>query len=180
MTEKESMPLTAYASRNMRRDGTTRREGREWAVQMLFELGLNRDDSRSPESFFDEFWNGGLRLNGDGNAPAKSIRTFTEKLVRGVMKNLRVIDDAIESRLINWSPDRVGEVERSVLRMGVYEIMFCREVPAAVVINEAVDICKYFGTNDSSRFVNGILNSVAHDGRSRAEDASVRTGGAEK
>lgn len=146
---------------------STRREAREWAVQMLFQLDLNPDAETPPEEVFREFWEGQLRLRGDAEqdaVPPAPIRKFTEAIVVGVMKHRESIDALITACVKNWDIQRIGGIERNVLRMGVYELAFAKEkTPRAVVINECVDICKYFGTRESGRFVNGILDSIARN-----------------
>lgn len=142
----------------------TRREGREWAVQMLFQLELNPNIEQSAEQIFKEFWDGQIRVNGDNPdvRPTPQIRKFSEGIVRGVMRNLDSIDEILVPKLDNWQMDRIGNVERSVLRMGVYELLFADDKPPVpVVINEAVDVCKFFVNSESARFVNGILDAIA-------------------
>ena len=157
---------------------STRRQAREWAVQMLFELDLNPAPERTPEQLFDEFWTGQPRLRGPEEAPGappdEHSRSFTETLVRGVIAHRAEIDARIQERTRNWKLERIGSVERAVLRLGVYEIVFAEDpAPAPVVINEAIDLAKYFGTAESGRFVNGILDAVARRHRAeRSRDAS--------
>ncbi len=158
----------------------TRREAREWAVQMLFQLDHNDDAETSLQVVFDEFWANQLRLLGEASgAPLgedcftgawrdrvaeKRVRQFSERLVRGVRENLAAIDARLGEVARNWDIHRMGGIERSVLRLGIYELLFRgKDVPAAVVINEAVDVSKFFGTRESGRFVNGILDRVAKD-----------------
>lgn len=144
----------------------TRREGREWAVQMLFQLELNPNMELSAEEIFKEFWNGQIRVNGENPEvrPSKNIRKFSEGIVRGVMRNKASIDELLVSKLENWQLERLGNVERNVLRMGIYELLFSEDKPPVpVVINEAVDVCKFFVNSESARFVNGILDSIAKD-----------------
>ena len=152
---------------------STRREAREWAVQMLFQLDLNPVAETPVDVLFQEFWGGQLRLrNGSENdpPPPEAIRAFTEDLVRGVMRHREAIDARISGCVHNWDIRRIGGIERNVLRMGIYELAFAKEkTPQAVVINEAVDICKFFGTRESGRFVNGILDTVA---KSIAQEAA--------
>jgi N utilization substance protein B len=144
----------------------TRREGREWAVQMLFQLELNPNMEKTAEEIFKEFWDGQIRVNGE-NPDVRltpQIRKFSEGIVRGVMRNLSSIDEILVPKLDNWQMDRIGNVERSVLRMGIYELLFAEDKPPVpVVINEAVDVCKFFVNSESARFVNGILDSIAKD-----------------
>lgn len=145
---------------------STRREAREWAVQILFQLDLNPDGEREQSEIFKEFWEGQLRLRNDSEPdptpPPDTIRKFTEGIVEGVMQNREEIDKRISACARNWDIKRIGNVERNVLRMGIYELVYVKDkAPQAVVINEAVDICKFFGTRESGRFVNGILDNIA-------------------
>ena len=144
---------------------STRREAREWAVQMLFQLDLNPDEEKDPTEIFKEFWEGQLRLRNESEqeqTPPPGIRSFTETIVGGVMRHREEIDKSISACAKNWDIKRIGGVERNVLRMGIYEIVYAEDkAPQAVVINEAVDICKFFGTRESGRFINGILDSIA-------------------
>ena len=156
---------------------SSRRQAREWALQLLFGLDLNPDPSKTPEQVFDEFWNGQLRLREEDDAagpPDDHARTFAESLVRGVTANREKIDEMLSARLRNWTLDRLGSVERSVLRLGAYELAFASDpAPAPVVINEAVDLAKFFGTTESGRFVNGILDALARRLRAdRSRDAA--------
>ena len=155
---------------------SSRRQAREWALQMIFELDANPDAERPLERVFDEFWNGQLRLRdpGDpGGPPDAHSRGFAEALVRGTLANRAAIDAKLTERLRNWTLDRLGSVERAVLRLGAYELLFAPDpAPAPVVINEAVDLAKYFGTSESGRFVNGILDALAR--RDRADRSRDR------
>ncbi len=158
----------------------TRREAREWAVQILFQLDLNRPEEGELQSVFDEFWANQLRMRLEetgetvstdtftgawrGRVAEKRIRQFTERLVTGVRQNLAAIDATLARTAHNWDIHRMGGIERSVLRMGIYELLYrAKDVPVAVAINEAVDVGKFFGTRESGRFINGILDRVAKD-----------------
>jgi len=158
----------------------TRRHGREWALQMLFQTdlnpGLNLDDTIP--TFWRQQWtcrieemkdkdpDATIDLEGqsieDCIAPHK-IRLFAETLVRGVRAHLTEIDEKLQGYMENWAMHRVGSVERNVLRLAFYEIMFCPDVPRAVVLNEAIDLAKYFSNADAGRFVNGILDKFNKD-----------------
>ena len=158
----------------------TRREAREWAVQILFQLDLNPVAVDALQAVFDEFWANQLRLKVEeteetvddatftgawrDRVAEKRIRQFTERIVRGVRENLAAIDAPLAKYAANWNIHRMGGIERNVLRMGIYELLFrAKDVPVAVVINEAVDVCKFFGTRESGRFVNGILDRIAKE-----------------
>jgi len=91
------------------------------------------------------------------------IRLFAETRVRGVREHLATIDGQIQAYLENWPLHRMGSIERNVLRLAMYEMMFCPDVPRAVVLNEAIDLAKYFSNADAGRFVNGILDKFNKD-----------------
>ena len=122
-----------------------RREAREKALQTLFQLEnteLTIEDAMSHV------------LEGQ-NDP------FYEKLVRGTTEQLTQIDESLITKLENWSLDRLPKIERTVLRLAVYELLFMQDAPAKVVMNEAIELCKTFGDDKSSKFVNGVLSKYA-------------------
>jgi len=155
----------------------TRRHGREWALQMLFQADLNpgQDLDVTIPIFWRQQWTCKVEEMRDKNphveidtggksiedciAPPK-IRLFAEELVRGVRQNLAVIDARLDPYLENWPMHRIGSIERSVLRLAFYEMLFTPDVPRPVVLNEAIDLAKYFSNADSGRFVNGILDKL--------------------
>jgi len=157
----------------------TRRHGREWALQMLVQADLNpgMDLDNTIPKFWRQQWTcrqeekdergediqketkGSIE---DQVAPRK-IRIFSEVLVRGVISKLDELDSRIEEYTKNWSIHRIGSVERNVLRLAFYELMYCPDVPAPVVLNEAIDLAKYFSNADAGRFVNGILDKLNKD-----------------
>ena len=122
-----------------------RREAREKALQTLFQLEnteLTIEDAMSHV------------LEGQ-NDP------FYEKLVRGTTEQLTQIDESLKTKLENWSLDRLPKIERTVLRLAVFELLFMQDAPAKVVMNEAIELCKTFGDDKSSKFVNGVLSKYA-------------------
>ena len=127
----------------------TRRDGREWALQILFGLDLNpvRDLDKVFDYFFATF--------AESDPP---IRKFAESIVRGVVAHREDIDAAIEKCAEHWKISRMGVADRNVLRIAMYELMFCEDVPSPVILNEAIDLAKYFNNSESGRFVNGILD----------------------
>jgi N utilization substance protein B len=154
----------------------TRRQGREWALQMLFQADMNpgMDLDMTIPKFWRQQWtymveeledrdpsalieSEGLSVE-DRVAPLK-IRLFAEAIVRGVMANLAAIDEKLQQYTQNWAMHRIGSIERNVLRLAFYEMLFCPDVPRAVVLNEAIDLTKYFSNADAGRFVNGILDA---------------------
>jgi transcription antitermination protein NusB len=128
----------------------TRREAREWAVQLLFQTDLNPPKDMRP--VLAHFWE---QVKSD-----KGSREYAERIVRGVMSRRAEIDKIIDGTLVHWKMKRLAVIDRNVIRMSVYEMLNCEDVPPVVSINEAVDIAKYFGTNDSGRFVNGVLDRI--------------------
>lgn len=138
----------------------TRRQAREWAIQMLTAADLNPPDDKV--QFCIDFWNELALLDEDeGRVEVKGkLKDFAEERVLGVLDNLAEIDSIIEPLLENWDMYRLGTVERSVIRMGIWEIKYS-DVPAPVVINEAVDLTNWFSTPKSRMIVNGVLDKFA-------------------
>ena len=87
-------------------------------------------------------------------------REFALELFKGVMDNIQKVDESIEANLTDWDFDRLGSIERATLRLGAYEILF-GELDSAVIINEAIEITKAFGTEQSPKFINGVLDAVS-------------------
>jgi transcription antitermination protein NusB len=131
-----------------------RRRGRAYALQILYALDLNEgvDPDRAVADFGPLFE---LELD------AASIE-FAGELVKMTRGRLAEMDDAIQSASRNWRLDRMSRVDRNILRLAVCELRDAPDVPVKVVINEAVELAKRFGTADSPAFVNGILDRIAH------------------
>jgi len=122
-----------------------RREAREKALQTLFQLENTQLTIEEAMSHV---------LNGESD-------TFYEKLVRGTTEQLTQIDESLKTKLENWSLDRLPKIERTVLRLAVFELLFQQDAPAKVVMNEAIELCKTFGDEKSSKFVNGVLSKYS-------------------
>ena len=90
-----------------------------------------------------------------------AIREFAEPLVRGVLEHREVIDERLQKLAANWDLHRMAGVDRNILRLAAFEMMHREDIPPVVAINEAVDIAKRFSTDESGRFVNGILDKLA-------------------
>ena len=132
-----------------------RREGREAAVQFLYQSDVNR---RPVAELLADFWK--LR-SGPGKAEASpKTRAFTEELVKGVTAHAAEIDAHIVKCTANYEIHRIAVVDRNILRVGIYEMLHCTDVPPVVSINEAIEIAKKFGSEESGRFVNGILDRL--------------------
>jgi N utilization substance protein B len=130
-----------------------RRKAREHALQLLFQLDVRKD--KPSAAILKHFW---AEYN-----PDEEIKAFAEELVKGTYKHLSGIDSLIRKCAKNWSLDRMAVVDRNVLRMAVYEILHRMEIPSSVTINEAIEIAKKYGTDESGAFVNGILDRVARE-----------------
>ena len=127
----------------------TRRQARELAMQALFYMDIRKDASEAMlENFCGCF------------CPSKKSRPFFRKLVNGVLETKDQIDALVERYSQNWNISRMSCVDRNVMRVAVYEIIYCHDIPPKVSINEAVDIGKKFGTQESGAFINGIMDSI--------------------
>ena len=126
----------------------TRSQARERSVQFLFGVqSTGYDWEESLEPFWEAF-------------PAKAgIRKYAETLIRGVAEHLTLLDQHIDGALENWSPERVGNTERNVLRVALYEMAY-GNVPCKVAINEAIEVAKSLGADEAPRFVNGVLDRL--------------------
>jgi len=129
-----------------------RSRAREVALQLLYREDLN--PSGDPNSVQD-FASG--RLHGK-----KEFVAFALSLVNGVLRNRDELDQLLAARAQNWSLDRMAATDRNVLRLGAFEILYT-ETPGRVVINEAVELARRFGSQQSSQFVNGILDRLLQD-----------------
>ena len=88
------------------------------------------------------------------------MRTFAEPMIRGAIEHRAAIDEQIKKYAANWELHRIAAVDRSILRLAIYEMLYRDDIPPIVSINEAVDIAKKFSTQDSGKFVNGILDKI--------------------
>ncbi len=130
-----------------------RRDGREAAIQYLYQLDLNaRDLTARP----DDFWR--LQKDEDGREIDAGTRAYAEQLIAGVTQHMAEIDSVIEKYTANYKLDRIAAVDRNILRLALYEMFHCPDVPPVVAINEGIEIAKRFGSEESGRFVNGILD----------------------
>jgi transcription antitermination protein NusB len=151
-----------------------RREARERAVQFLFQHDLNPPEDLTRA--LDEFWDtqraaaiadekAGAHWGQPVELPPPTVeeaetRLFADPLIRGVLEKRDSIDEKIKSHARNWEFHRIAAVDRNIMRLAIYEILFRDDIPPVVSINEAVDIAKKFSTQDSGKFVNGILDKI--------------------
>jgi len=127
----------------------TRRVSREQALQALFYMDIHRDPVDDPVGRFCSCF-----------SQDQPIEPFFNRLVDGVRENQTTIDGVIEQFSNNWKLSRMSCVDRNVLRIAVFELLFCGDIPPKVSINEAIDVGKRFGTEESGAFINGILDSI--------------------
>lgn len=152
-----------------------RHDAREWALQFLFQSEFNQDASL--DKAFQLFWqfqdewaaaspSEAAESARDPDAGAHAAkgrakaRRFAEELARGVIAHHKEIDPLIEKYAANWEIDRMGIVDRNVMRIAVYEMLHRDDIPPVVSINEAVDLAKAFSSVESGKFVNGILDRI--------------------
>lgn len=128
-----------------------RREGREAAVQYLFAHELHAEHSEEEK---ESFWSLHMARRG--------ARDYAMELIKGVLAHLTEIDARIESTADNYRIERLANVDRNVLRLAIYELLYVPEAPPPVVINEAIEIAKKFGSTESGSFVNGLLDRIAN------------------
>jgi N utilization substance protein B len=124
-----------------------RRQARELALQLLYQHELTRMSPEDMQSRF-EAWR---------SAP-ESVSAFADDLLRGTLAHLAEIDRELDLQTAHWRLERLAAVDRNILRMALYEILFHDDTPRAVVIDEAIEIAKKFGAEESARFVNGVLD----------------------
>jgi N utilization substance protein B len=154
-----------------------RREARERAVQFLFQHDLNQPEDLAEalhrfwesqraaalaEDKADARWGQQVELP-PPTAEEASVQAFAEPLIRGALEHLAEIDAQIKKYARNWDIHRMAVVDRNVLRLAIYEMLYREDIPPIVSINEAVDIAKRFSTEESGKFVNGILDKIKGD-----------------
>lgn len=126
-----------------------RRKGREYALQILFQLDITGNEQKTVISLF---WKSREAL--------ETVRSFAEKIVFGVLKYKAKLDSLISSSAEHWRLDRMAVVDRNVLRVALYEFLWELDTPLVVIIDEAIEIAKKYGSEESGSFINGILDSV--------------------
>jgi len=125
----------------------TRRRAREIALQLLYQFELTDASPEEMQAGFEEWRNA-----------SESVREFADILLRGTLDRLGEIDEELVHQTTHWRLERLAAVDRNILRLAMYELIYDPDTPHAVVIDEAIEIAKKFGTKDSGRFVNGVLD----------------------
>ena len=127
-----------------------RRLCRVAAMQYVYAWSINR-----PKDLVED-----LRIFFEGLDEERDYYNFAEELVHGIIENSEEVDDKIVSLAKNWDFDRIAKIDLAILRLAVFELLFRKDIPPVVTINEAIDLSKEFSTAESRRFVNGILDRL--------------------
>lgn len=127
-----------------------RTQSREYALKILYQAELTRREIHlASEKFWSEF-----------ESIDEHVRSFSDRLTSGIEENCQNIDDKISEHATNWQLKRMAVIDRNVLRIGVFELIYADDIPPKVTINEAVELAKKYGDIESSKFVNGILDKI--------------------
>lgn len=127
-----------------------RSKGRSLALQYLYQMDIRKEEST--EEMLTEFF---------FNAEAEeSHQEFARKILDGVYKNRDKLDVVISECLTNWDINRISIVDKNILRIATFELIYAMDVPAKVAVNEAIDLGKSFGSKDSGSFINGVLDKI--------------------
>ena len=137
---------------------STRRDGRELALQALYSKDLVVQDANSALKRIIESF-------GEGDEPTLEVNSkayaFASELVSGVISHIQEIDARIAEKSKHWSMSRMARVDLNILRLAVFELLYRPDIPKNVTMNEAIEVAKKFGADDSASFVNGILDEIA-------------------
>lgn len=157
-----------------------RRRARQCALQILYQLDINRQlrapdepashAGESLERTLQEFWSSFEHIS-------EADRTFSERLARGVVREQLAVDAAIEAVSSNWRLARMEVVDRNLLRLATYEILWCPDIPRAASINEALELAKRFHSRDAAAFINGVLDRLGDQPPTHADDETGSTSG---
>jgi N utilization substance protein B len=126
-----------------------RRKARELALQMLFQHDMSGNQPDSIIETFEEL-----------QKSKPNTREFATKVFKGTLENIEKIDEMIQQQAENWRLSRMPAVDRNIIRMAIYEFLHEDDTPKLVIIDEAIEIAKKFGTQKSSQFINGILDGI--------------------
>lgn len=127
-----------------------RSKGRSLALQYLYQMDIRKEEST--EDLLVEFF-----LNVEAE---EANQVFSRKILEGVYKNREKLDLVISECLTNWDINRISIVDKNILRIATFELIYAMDVPAKVAVNEAIDLGKNFGSKDSGAFINGVLDKI--------------------
>jgi len=134
-----------------------RRQARERALQALYQLELQ--GAAAPAEALEQAW----AASAEEGPRDDETNAFALELVKGVREKLKEVDELISKHSHNWKLDRMSRIDRNVLRLGVYELKFRDDIPKKATLNEAVELGKKFGGEQSSAFINGLLDKLAQE-----------------
>jgi len=126
-----------------------RRQTREWIIQFLFQLDFNPEPI---DVSLADFW--------DEKEPKEREKKYAEEIIKGVVQRKEELDDRLSQYAKRWDSERMGAVDRTVMRVALFEMLYRDDVPPVVSINEAVHFAKDFSSFQSGRFVNGVLDRI--------------------
>jgi N utilization substance protein B len=129
-----------------------RRKSREFTLQVLYQLDITKQEATKTLTQFQENY-----------LPNGRRDDFVERLVLGVQEHRKEIDQLIKKYSEHWRLDRMTLIDRNILRMATFELLYCEEIPPKVTLNEAIDLGKRFGSEDSGSFINGILDRIQNE-----------------
>ena len=136
----------------------SRHKARELALQILYQMEMQQV---TPKEVMNLFWK-------VGEPVLSEVHDFATSLVEGTHRNQKEIDQLLEKYSDHWRLDRMAVVDRNILRLSGYELLYSSDIPTSVVLNEGIEIAKKFGTGDSGSFINGILDRLAKEVRKDA------------
>jgi len=137
-----------------------RRLAREMTVQSLYQMEMNEAAAIDAVTMLVEEASNEENEIGANAADVRRIEEHVRGLVHGVAEHKSAIDDMLQHYLTGWQVDRLSRVDRQVLRLACYEMVFRSDVPPKAAINEAIEVAKHFGTDESGKFVNGVLGKL--------------------
>lgn len=137
-----------------------RRQARERAVQLLFQMDMARVDLDYALTH---------RVELEDKSADEGEGEFFRQIVKGTVEHLEEIDSSISHHLRGWTLSRLAGVDRAILRLAAYEINFRKDIPLGVSLNEAVELAKIYGTDDSPKFINGVLSGLAKESEKEKE-----------
>jgi len=143
--------------------GGGRRRARECALQILYQLDLSGPSLDVEDALAVYF---ASELDAEEERLSEEAAQFARALVRGVVERLPELDASLQKAAQHWRVERMTRVDRNILRLGAWELRHAPDTPARVVLNEAIELAKRFGTEESGAFVNGLLDRLANERRS--------------
>ena len=135
-----------------------RTKARECALQVLYQVDITKEDHKR---CLHDFW----ETKGEFE---DVVKEFARTIVDGTLSKLKNIDKVIREYATNWEIDRMAIVDRNILRLATYELLYMDDIPVKVSINEAVEIAKKYGDKESSKFVNGVLDKISKEEKANA------------